>query len=83
MVIRSTVKPHEKSPEEGSEDRQPKTTQPAPSVIVPVESVQGSLRPANQARFRDESKVDGCDVAVLDGGTPDEALPPATGGVRA
>jgi hypothetical protein len=29
MVIRSTVKPHEKSPEEGSEDRQ---TSPAPQV---------------------------------------------------
>lgn len=28
MVVRSTVKPHEKSPEEGSEDRQPKTPRP-------------------------------------------------------
>ena len=28
MVIRSTVKPHEKSPEEGSEDRQPKKAGP-------------------------------------------------------
>lgn len=33
MVIRSTVKPHEKSPEEASEDRQkPTTTQPAPKT---------------------------------------------------
>jgi hypothetical protein len=29
MVIRSTVKPHEKSPEEGSEDRQPRKEPPA------------------------------------------------------
>jgi hypothetical protein len=29
MVIRSTVKPHEKSPEEGSEDRQPKRAKTA------------------------------------------------------
>ncbi|HEU4720286.1 MAG TPA: hypothetical protein VFS59_02905, partial [Gemmatimonadaceae bacterium] len=31
MVVRSTVKPHEKSPEEGSEDRQPK---PRRTVLV-------------------------------------------------
>jgi hypothetical protein len=30
MVIRSTVKPHEKSPEEGSEDRRPRSSKPAP-----------------------------------------------------
>jgi len=42
MVIRSTVKPHEKSPEEGSEDRQPKdrraasksSASGAPSVTI-------------------------------------------------
>jgi hypothetical protein len=33
MVIRSTVKPHEKSPEEASEDRQPK---PAPQITPPA-----------------------------------------------
>ena len=34
MVIRSTVKPHEKSPEEGSEDRQPKKSEGA--TVMPV-----------------------------------------------
>jgi len=34
MVIRSTVKPHEKSPEEGSEDRQ--TSPAAPPPVAPV-----------------------------------------------
>ena len=34
MVIRSTVKPHEKSPEEGSEDRQPKKGEAA--AVMPV-----------------------------------------------
>jgi len=33
-VIRSTVKPHEKSPEEGSEDRQ--TSPAAPPPVAPV-----------------------------------------------
>ena len=39
MVIRSTVKPHEKSPEEGSEDRQPKASKaspPAPAEAAPA-----------------------------------------------
>jgi hypothetical protein len=35
MVIRSTVKPHEKSPEEASEDRQPKTEKPATVPAAP------------------------------------------------
>lgn len=47
MVIRSTVKPHEKSPEEGSEDRQPKDRRgPAPpaspKVVIQVPSEQGT-----------------------------------------
>jgi hypothetical protein len=47
MVIRSTVKPHEKSPEEGSEDRQPKdrrgTSPPAsPKVVLQVPSGQAT-----------------------------------------
>jgi hypothetical protein len=32
MVIRSTVKPHEKSPEEASEDRQARTSTPPPTL---------------------------------------------------
>lgn len=34
MVIRSTVKPHEKSPEESSEDRQKKEQVPAPQLLA-------------------------------------------------
>jgi hypothetical protein len=34
MVIRSTVKPHEKSPEEGSEDRAARRSPPAPSPAL-------------------------------------------------
>jgi hypothetical protein len=36
MVIRSTVKPHEKSPEEGSEDRQPKTSKRSRTTMAPA-----------------------------------------------
>jgi hypothetical protein len=43
MVIRSTVKPHEKSPEEGSEDRADKSSKggasPAPAAAAPVTTV--------------------------------------------
>jgi hypothetical protein len=52
MIIRSTVKPHEKSPEEGSEDRQPKAQAgaeagagalllPAPEVAAAFEAAAG------------------------------------------
>jgi len=36
MVVRSTVKPHEKSPEEGSEDRQTRSERRASVVITPA-----------------------------------------------
>lgn len=36
MVIRSTVKPHEKSPEESSEDRQPRTVRAVPQPAAPA-----------------------------------------------
>jgi hypothetical protein len=41
MVIRSTVKPHEKSPEEGSEDRRSKGVAPAPAAGWPQAPVGG------------------------------------------
>ncbi|MGA9768674.1 MAG: hypothetical protein WBV94_06520 [Blastocatellia bacterium] len=83
MVIRSTVKPHEKSPEEASEDRQPKTgqangatgtsgTSATPPVTAPPESVPAPMDA--------ESDVDGCDVEIVDP-TPDEELPESKGGV--
>jgi len=42
MVIRATVKPHEKSREEGSEDRQdraPASSVPPPAVVLPPTAV--------------------------------------------
>jgi hypothetical protein len=46
MVIRSTVKPHEKSLEEGSEDRQPKTAStPTVAVTTPVVPVPTAAVP--------------------------------------
>ncbi|HYH81823.1 MAG TPA: hypothetical protein VEX86_18595 [Longimicrobium sp.] len=90
MVIRSTVKPREKSPEEGSEDRQKKSVGTEVQVDVtgatdrPVaDSPPGSppgepLPPADPGDV--EADVDACDVEFEDE-TPDEALPMAQGGV--
>jgi hypothetical protein len=90
MVIRSTVKPHEKSPEESSEDRQfPKTTVVTASTDAtqnpaspPTSPVIPSTTPAvTITNIRDtESDIDGCDVIATDF-TTDEQLPPAEGGV--
>jgi hypothetical protein len=96
MVIRSTVKPHEKSPEESSEDRQ---KPPAAPVVAPVviagggaaqQPAAGAPPPvppappppaAAEAAPRDEeSGIDGCDVTPAQP-TPDEELPAAEGGV--
>lgn len=91
MVIRSTVKPHEKSPEEASEDRQhPKPGAPAaPVPAQPPGAVAANIGVAfPQAHAlqgiptpRDtQSNIDGCDVAIEEP-TSDEELPPAEGGV--
>lgn len=104
MVIRSTVKPHEKSPEEASEDRQnPKAktrllvagvgagAAPAPApaaggvegavpVSEPVQIPEPEVSAAPQTEDN-ESEVDGCDVDFTVDVTPDEELPPTTGGV--
>lgn len=96
MVIRSTVKPHEKSPEEASEDRQqPKAREPGG-----VERSRGfgddrgdthmdgatSKPRAFASTPRDAtSGIDGCDVDLAGASdaelTRDEDLPPAEGGV--
>lgn len=76
MVIRSTVKPHEKSPEEGSEDRQ---TRSAPRAAPPA---AGTARPTAAASSATAVAVDdSCGVGVGVMATPDERLPPAQGGV--
>jgi len=90
MVIRSTVKPHEKSPEEGSEDRQSRSQpQPAPAVIQAL-AVNTPLVPSTPAppaittgipNIRDkDSAVDGCGT-YSGTDTKDDELPPAEGGV--
>jgi hypothetical protein len=82
MVIRSTVKPHEKSPEESSEDRQPSKDRNARNSDVPPSSTNdhrtagaaGIGAPASsQTDLRltptptdRESRVDGCDVPIGD-----------------
>ncbi len=94
MVIRSTVKPHEKSPEEASEDRQLPPRQPMPphgggGMPPPAPGAPGGRAtdnvPSPPGEYiptpRDaESSLDGCHV-VAEVLTPDEDLPAAEGGV--
>jgi len=95
MVIRSTVKPHEKSPEEGSEDRADKTTPPEVPVapVPPISNATPGPAVAPGASIPDwekipgptdpEDDVDGCDVEVKDEtATSDENLPAAEGGIK-
>jgi hypothetical protein len=84
MVIRSTVKPREKSQEEGSEDRQPKTAPAAatPASVTVRAGVASSPPPLLIGTVADaEMDLDGCDALA---GAPiiaDEQLPQAQGGV--
>jgi hypothetical protein len=87
MVIRSTVKPREKSPEEGSEDRRPRqgtSTADTDSTTRLTTSPPAGDEPAPDldapAPPDAESAVDGC--SVTEGAqTLDEHLPQAEGGV--
>jgi hypothetical protein len=96
MVIRSTVKPREKSPEEGSEDRRPRNANrsgppgsgnagsaPAggPSP-PPTADVSGAAETPHTGNAPRASLplADGCDVPITRA-TPDEDLPAAEGGV--
>lgn len=88
MVIRSTVKPREKSLEEGSEDRQPRrlpvveiqgaaAAAGAASAAVPVFSSNAVILPRDA-----ESAVDCCGHGLAaEDETRDEDLPAAIGGV--
>jgi hypothetical protein len=86
MIIRSTVKPHEKSPEEASEDRQanggsvravPAST-PATNQIVQF----GQPVPESAPDTTTDNNQDCCDVTSTDAeATPDNELPAAQGGV--
>ena len=97
MVVRSTVKPHEKSPEESSEDRQTgrdRTNADAARFGASVAEDGGAVTPTRAARSDSgaaqarapapdpDAAVDGCDVdADVAGLTRDEDLPAAQGGV--
>jgi hypothetical protein len=85
MVIRSTVKPREKSPEEGSEDRQPKASRKAetPPVIAIPELAPPAAREPDSERgvpVHAAALTDACDVPITHY-TRDEDLPPSEGGV--
>ena len=77
MVVRSTVKPHQKSPEEASEDRQ---TSREPTPRVSVSSSEAVTARASSAPPDPADLIDGCDVQTTDF-TTDENLPEAKGGV--
>jgi hypothetical protein len=96
MVIRSTVKPHEKSPEEASEDRQigkeqvsvPVSTSaagktpsaPVPQGVLATTNASASATPARAKTAVLPDAIDGCDVDIIKF-TADEDLPVAEGGV--
>jgi len=98
MVIRSTVKPHEKSPEESSEDRQsPKDRAKtdagsigegaaaigAGSGAPLLGAVAPSPTPSVLPARTPDDDIDGCDVELVgSGATTDDALPPARGGIE-
>lgn len=73
MVIRSTVKPREKSPEEGSEDRQPRAGAAAPVQTTPAPP------PAGGGAGSDGDAHDAISTAL--DLTTDEQLPATEGGV--
>jgi hypothetical protein len=84
MVIRSTVKPREKSREEASEDRQLTQTPARPVVQTPAAPAAAAgtatVTPATAAAAT--GSVDTvCEIGD-DDPTPDDALPPADGGVQ-
>jgi hypothetical protein len=85
MVIRSTVKPHEKSPEEGSEDRQPRVARAPAVAATPGSPVTTSQAAAPRMFTRDDdSDWDGCSAVQppqQHNTAMDDELPAARGGV--
>jgi hypothetical protein len=78
MVIRSTVKPHQKSPEEASDDRQLGQRKSLPALAPPIPLPVAMTLAAGQP----DNDVDGCACDVpIESATPDDALPHAKGGV--
>lgn len=85
MVIRSTVKPHEKSPEEASEDRQRRVVKAQPVATPPATPVTTSPAAAPGMFVRDQdSDWDGCSAVQPEQHVhtaTDDELPAARGGV--
>jgi hypothetical protein len=82
MVIRSTVKPHEKSLEEGSQDAQPKPQTAAPAPVVNLEVSPVATQPEQAvAVVENDDDIDSCDIKPTDDVTPDDELPETKGGV--
>lgn len=92
IVIRSTVKPHQKSPEEASTENAGDSASGAvtgplplatagPQFLVPAPTSQ-SAPPAGVPPSPRPSDEDGCDVDTTVHVTADEMLPVAMGGVR-
>jgi hypothetical protein len=86
MVVRSTVKPHEKSPEESSEDRQApreRTVVVAPEARTRETIAVRATTPVVEPAPDPAADVDACDVSA-DASTrltDDDELPVARGGV--
>jgi hypothetical protein len=80
MVIRSTVKPHEKSPEESSEDRQASAKRTPGDTAVAGGSSSAAPAAGTPSPAADQA-VDGCNVEIVVP-TPDASLPAAEGGVE-
>ena len=82
IVVRSTVKPHQKSPEEPSRDTSSKSTD-ATNVPSPIAAVAPALPPQAGAPAAADAAADseGCGVDMTKDITSDEDLPLAVGGV--
>lgn len=90
MVIRSTVKPHEKSPEESSEDRQRKTVRVQPTPLSQSTSPMSEAAAPRLFARNEDVDWDGCSAvqdqkstaqSAHDSTAMDDQLPAARGGV--
>ncbi len=95
IIVRSTVKPHQKSPEDDSiensaasaaRDTPPAPEEPPVPAMLPTQTSTASLPAAllpQRTQQTSPPELDGCDVDLTTRITLDEMLPAATGGVRA
>jgi hypothetical protein len=81
MVLRSTVKPHQKSPEQSSDHRKTDAGSPNLPQTPAMSSGTAQSRAGSTATLATTDLMDGCDVQVTSVAR-DEELPVAEGGVR-